>query len=63
MRGSASQSNYIVPTNFVLAFVSMYDALSKSTKNTYKSGLNKGKNLLMGLNDGSLTMNDFNEHI
>jgi len=61
MRGSASQSDYIVPTNFVLAFVSMYDAMAKGTKNTHSIGLDKGKNLLLGLTDGSYTINDFNK--
>jgi hypothetical protein len=63
MRGSSSQLNYIVPTAFVLAFVSMYGAMAMATKNTYKIGLNKGKDLLFGLNDGSLTIKDFNENI
>lgn len=60
MRGSASQENYIVPTNFVVAFVAMYDAMSQSTKNTHSIGLNKGKNLLIGLTDGTYTLKDFN---
>jgi hypothetical protein len=61
MRGSASQHDYIVPTEFVKAFVKMYDAMAVASKNTYKSGKDKGKNLLLGLTDGSYTINDFNK--
>ena len=60
MRGNSSHSNYIVPTEFVLAFVKMYGAMAKGTKTTYAIGLEKGKDLLIGLNDGTYTMNDFN---
>lgn len=61
MRGSASQDDYVVPTNFVKAFVAMYDAMSAGTKATHRMGLDKGKNLLLGLTDGSYTLNDFNK--
>lgn len=61
MRGSASQHNYIVPTKFVKAFVTMYGMIAAGTKNTYSIGLDKGKNLLLGLNDGTYTINDFNK--
>ena len=61
MRGSASDHNYIVPTKFVQAFVSMYGAMATTTKNTYNIGMDKGKNLLLGLNDGTYTIKDFNE--
>jgi hypothetical protein len=59
-RGFAVQEDYIVPTEFVRAFVQLYDAMATATENTYNSGLERGKNLLVGLNDGTLTMNDFN---
>jgi len=61
MRGSASQHNYVVPTKFVKAFVAMYGAMATGTKNTYAIGLDKGKNLLLGLSDGTYTINDFNK--
>lgn len=60
-RGAASQHNYIVPTDFVLSFVAMYDMMAAATKNIYGIGMDKGKNLLIGLNDGTYTIKDFNE--
>lgn len=60
-RGSVSEHNYIVPTKFVLAFVSMYDLIALATKNIHSVGLDKGKNLLIGLTDGTYTLNDFNK--
>ena len=61
MRGSASQLDYIIPTDFVLAFVEMYDMMATATKNVYGIGLDRGRNLLLGLNDGTYTINDFNK--
>lgn len=61
MRGSASQHNYVVPTKFVKAVVAMYKAIALGTKNIHTIGLEKGKNLLLGLNDGTYTINDFNK--
>jgi hypothetical protein len=33
----------------------------REQKNTHSIGLDKGKNLLLGLTDGSYTINDFNK--
>lgn len=60
-KGSVADLNYIVPTKFVVQFVEMYKAMASATHNTYNIGLDKGKNLLLGLNDGTYTIKDFNE--
>lgn len=63
MRGSMThrENNIVVPTEVALNFFSFYKAFSDATHNTYAAGLERGKNLLAGLNDGTYTLNDFNQ--
>ncbi len=64
-RGHRFEGDYdfVVPTEFALAFFNTYRILSESTKSVHKSGLETGKSLLISLNNGAITMNDFTENI
>lgn len=61
LRGFASTDNYIVSDEFALMFFKFYTSLAIATNNTYKHGIERGKSLLVGLNDGTLTLNDFDK--
>jgi len=51
----------VLSTPTAKAFFNFYVSLVNYSQVTYDSGLAQGKNLLQGLNDGTLTMSDFNE--
>ncbi len=55
--------DFVVPTKFALSFLKMYQELSESTSNIHKDGLETGKSLLIGLNNGTITLNDFNNNL
>ncbi len=59
-RGFASSDNFVVSDEFGLMFFNMYSALCFAINNTYSSGISRGKSALIGLNDGTLSMSDFN---
>jgi NADPH:quinone reductase-like Zn-dependent oxidoreductase len=64
-RGSRFEGDYdfVVTNEFALSFFNSYKVLSVATGNIYRSGLDTGKSLLLSLNNGLITMNDFNENI
>ncbi len=55
--------NFVVTNEFAISFFNTYKMLSSSTNNLYNQGLETGKSLLIGLNNGLITMNDFNENL
>lgn len=65
MRGFCvpDEYNFIVSDEFALAFFKFYKAISAGTYSAFEDGKNKGGSLLIGLNDGTYTVNDFNERI
>ncbi len=64
-RGNRIEGDYdfVVPTEFALSFFKTYKVLSEATRKLHENGTEIGKNLLFGLNNGTLTMNEFNDNI
>ena len=61
LRGHSMDSDFIVSDEFALHFYNYYAMLSKVTHNIYNAGMEKGKSVLVGLNDGTISMSDFDK--